>query len=141
MLDSQGGGQIKDLSEIQRGHPALKLFTNFYSFFNVAYNLGVEKTKQKGRKPKQYPSLVLDYLLLYSVPAVLGALIKHALFGKDDDDLPKKLAAEQLSYLLGLMVGLREITAATQRVAGVEQFNTSYGGPAGLRASNARARW
>ena len=28
----------------QRGGPLLKLFTNFYSFFNVAYNLGVERT-------------------------------------------------------------------------------------------------
>ena len=33
VIDSQGGGQIKDLSEVQRGHPAWKLFTNFYSFF------------------------------------------------------------------------------------------------------------
>jgi hypothetical protein len=133
VIDAQGGGQVKDLAEIQRGGPALKLFTNFYSFFNVAYNLGAEKTKQKIRDPKQYPSLVLDYLLLYSVPATLGALLKHALTGGDDDDLAKKVAAENLGYMLGLMVGLRELTAATQKVAGVDQFNTSYAGPAGLR--------
>lgn len=133
VVDSQGGGQIKDLAEIQRGHPALKLFTNFYSFFNVAYNLGVEKTKQKGRNPKQYPGLVLDYLLLYSVPAALATLLKYALFGGDDDDLGKKLVADQISYMLGLMVGAREVTSAVQAATGVEQFQSSYGGPAGLR--------
>lgn len=135
VLDAQGGGQMKDLSQIQRGHPALKLFTNFYSFFNVAYNLGVEKTKEKAGNPKLWPSLALDYLMLYSVPAVLGSLLKHALTGGEDDDenLAEKLIAEQISYLLGLMVGVREMTAAAQKFVGVEQFNTSYGGPAGLR--------
>ncbi|SDH22751.1 hypothetical protein [Propionivibrio dicarboxylicus] len=136
VIDAQGGGQVKDLAQIQRGGPALKLFTNFYSFFNVAYNLGVEKTKEKITQPKLYPSLALDYLLLYSVPAVLGTLLKEALSGgggDDEDKLVKKLIAEQISYLLGLMVGTREVTAAVQKIAGVEQFKTSYGGAAGLR--------
>jgi hypothetical protein len=39
VLDSQGGGQIKDLAGIQRGGPLLKLWTAFYSYFNVTYNL------------------------------------------------------------------------------------------------------
>jgi hypothetical protein len=133
VLDAQGGGQTKDLSEIQRGSPALKLFTNFYSFFNVAYNLGVEKTKQKGRKPKQYPSLALDYLLLYSIPAALASLLKAAITPGDEEDLPKKIAADQISYVMGLIIGAREAAAAVQAAAGVEQFKGSYGGPAGLR--------
>ncbi len=95
----------------------------------------MEKTKEKAGNPKLYPSLALDYLLLYSVPAVLGMLMKQALAGGGDDDesLAKKLIAEQISYLLGLMVGVREMTAAAQKFAGVEQFKTSYGGPAGVR--------
>ncbi|MBI2749750.1 MAG: hypothetical protein HYX43_10545 [Burkholderiales bacterium] len=133
VIDSQGSGQIKDLAAIQRGSPLQKLFTNFYSFFNVAYNLGVEKTKEKAGSPKQWPSLVLDYLLLYSVPAVLAALLKHALKGEDDDELVKNIIGEQISYLLGTMIGLREITAAVQKGVGAEQFKGAYGGPAGLR--------
>ena len=135
VLDAQGGGQMKDLSQIQRGHPALKLFTNFYSFFNVAYNLGVEKTKQKISDPKLYPSLALDYLLLYTLPAAIVTVMREAILGggDDEDELVDKIIADQISYVLGLMVGTREVTAAVQKVAGVEQFKGSYGGPAGLR--------
>jgi hypothetical protein len=136
VLDAQGGGQMKDLSQIQRGHPALKLFTNFYSFFNVAYNLGVEKTKQKITQPKLYPSLALDYLLLYMLPAAFVTVMKEAIVGGGDDDeekLVKKIIADQISYLLGTIVGLREVTAGVQKALGVEQFKGSYGGPAGLR--------
>lgn len=135
--DAQGGGQVGDLSQIQRGSPLQKLWTNFYSFFNVAYNLGVERTKATNFKdPVQIARLAVDYLLLYSVPAVLGMMLKDALKGGDDDDdegLAKKLVAEHISYMFGLMVGLREVTAIAQRALGVQQFNASYGGPAGLR--------
>jgi hypothetical protein len=130
VIDAQGSGQMKDLAGIQRGGPLHKLFTNFYSFFNVAYNLGVERTKAAARNPT--PSaigrLAVDYALLYVAPAVIMALIKHAMFGKDDDpnDLQKRLASEELSYLLGLMVGLREAGGAVMGATG-------YQGPAGTR--------
>lgn len=132
VIDSQGGGQIKDLSAIQRGGPLLKLFTNFYSFFNVAYNLGVERTKATiaNPTPANLARLPVDYLLLYVAPAVLGQMLKDALIGGDDDEdaesYAKKLAQAQLSYLLGLMVGLRELGAAASGFAG-------YQGPAGTR--------
>ena len=134
--DSQGGGQVGDLSQIQRGSPLQKLFTNFYSFFNVAYNLGIERAKATNFKdPRQVGRLAVDYLLLYSVPAVLGMLLKEALKGGGDDDegLAEKLVAEHISYLFGMMVGLREVTTIAQRALGVQQFNGSYSGPAGLR--------
>lgn len=135
VIDAQGGGQIKDLAQIQRGGPLLKLWTNFYSFFNVAYNLGVEKTKQKITQPKMYPSLAMDYLLLFVVPSVMVSIMKAALEGEtdDEDELTKRIIGDQISYLMGTMVGLREVSAATQKLAGVEQFKSSYGGPAGLR--------
>jgi hypothetical protein len=133
VLDSQGGGQTKDLAQIQRGGPLLKLWTNFYSYFNTVYNLGAEKTNEKIGSPKLYPSLALDYLLLYIAPAALITILRDALSGGDDDDLVKKMLADQISNLTGLMIGLREVTTAMQKVAGVEQYKGSYGGPAGLR--------
>ncbi|MBU6407979.1 MAG: hypothetical protein KGS44_12755 [Alphaproteobacteria bacterium] len=36
--DTQGAGSAKDLAAIQRGGEMLKLFTMFYSYFNVLYN-------------------------------------------------------------------------------------------------------
>jgi hypothetical protein len=65
VLDSQGGGQIKDLAGIQRGGPLMKLWTNFYSYFNVTYNLMAEsvgETKLVG--PKRLPLLAADVLML-----------------------------------------------------------------------------
>lgn len=139
VIDAQGGGQVKDLAEIQRGSTYQQLFTNFYSYFNVVYNLNAEVyNRTDWKNPYEVAVAARDYMLLMVVPAVLGKLLKDALTGSGDDyddpeKLAKALAAEQISYLLGTMVGLREATAAVQRVAGVSQFNMSYGGPAGLR--------
>lgn len=138
VLDAQSGGQVKDLAGIQRGGPMQKLFTTFYGYFNASYNLGVERTKATNFKdPVSVMKLGGDYLMLYTVPVVLGRIIMTALTGgKDDWDvekLAKNMANDQISYLMGTMVGLREVTGAVQTVAGVNPYTSSYGGPAGLR--------
>lgn len=132
--DSQGGGQTLDLSAIERGGPAQKLFTVFYSFMNTALNLGVAAKMTPGSKAK----FAADMLLLYTVPAVLGAILKDALTPGDagDDDpekLAKKLAGEQLSFLLGLVVVGREFGDVGKWMVTGDRPR-DYGGPAGLRA-------
>ena len=57
--------------------------------------------------------LASDYLLLYVIPPVLTTMLKSALTPGGDDEwdwekLTKKLVAEQISYLLGMMVIARE---------------------------------
>lgn len=136
VIDAQGGGQTKDLSAIERGGPALRLFTVFYSFMNTALNLGVAQT-MGANTPAKRAKLAVDYLMLYSVPAVLGYTLKAALTPGDsgDDDLEeiaKKLAAEQLSYLMGLMVVVREFGEVAKIATGNPSFG--YQGPAGVRA-------
>lgn len=132
--DAQGAGQTQDLARIQRGGPLMKLFTNFYSFFNTTMNLTAERYRETNfRKPADVGLFAVDMLLLYSVPAVLGSLVKHALTGGDDDELAKKLAADQLNYMLGTLVGLREVSAA------ISGFN-GYSGPAGTRFFNELAK-
>lgn len=129
VLDAQGGGQVKDLAEIQRGHPLFKLFTNFYSYFNTTYNLTAESVARTDfRNPASVGRLAVDFLLLYTIPAVLGALIRAALQGDldDEDELAERLIREQLGYLLGTMVGLRELGDAVQGFQG-------YRGPPGMR--------
>ena len=130
VLDSQGGGQIKDLSMVQRGGEFQKLWTNFYSFFNVAYNQIAEtinETRLVG--PSRLPLLAVDVLLLTIVPATLGYLVKSLVRGKDEDDpekLAKTLIAENISYLMGMMLGLRELNSVVSGSMG-------YQGPAGAR--------
>lgn len=136
VIDAQGGGQTKDLSAIERGGPALRLFTVFYSFMNTALNLGVAQT-MGANTPAKRAKLAVDYLMLYTVPAVLGYTLKAALTPGDSGDdnleeIAKKLAAEQLSYLMGLMVVVREFGEVAKIATGNPSFG--YQGPAGIRA-------
>lgn len=127
--DAQGSGMTGDLARVQRGGPLQKLFTSFYSYFSTTYNLTAERYNMtKFSNPLQAGRFAVDMLLLYSVPSVLTTLMKEALTGKGDDEdkLAEKLIRDQLSYLLGAMVGLREAGAAVSGFSG-------YQGPAGTR--------
>jgi len=136
VLSAQGGGQVKDLAAIQRGPELAKLFTAFYGYFSTTYQLAVERTRATSFKsPGQIARLATDYLLLFVVPAVMTELIYSAFKGDEDDEeeLANKLASAQVSYLFGMMVGVREASAAAQMLMGLETKGGGYGGPAGLR--------
>lgn len=133
VLDSQGGGQVKDLAGIQRGGPLMRLWTNFYSYFNVTYNLTAESVKRtKFKSPLSVAHLAGDMFMLYTVPAVLGWMMREALIrgecerGTDIECVAGQLAREQAGYIAGTMVGVRE-------VSGVLQGFYGYEGPAGTR--------
>lgn len=134
VLDSQGGGQIKDLAAIQRGGAGKKLFTSFYSFFNTTYNLTAEVAGRTDfKKPGDVGAFVRDLALLYTIPAALNTLIKAALHGDDDPDkLLRTLIADQMNYLFGTMVLLRESGAAVQAASGLGAGG-DYTGPAAVR--------
>lgn len=113
VLSSQGGGSIKDLSDVQRNHPFL---TQFYSYFNATLQLVAESTALTNWKnPRAVAGWVGDMALLAMIPAILPALITYALKGGGEDDEPedwaKRIAGWQASYLLGMFVGLRELPA------------------------------
>lgn len=133
VIDTQGGGQVKDLAAIQRGGAGKKLFTSFYSFFNTTYNLTAEVVGRTDfRKPRDVAMLVCDLLLLYTIPAAVSTLVKAALHGDDDDEkLLRNLIADQLNYLFGTMVLLREAGAAVQATTGTG--GVDYTGPAAVR--------
>lgn len=127
VLDTQGGGQTKDLASIQRGAPLQKLWTNFYSYFSVIYNRLAESTGRTDFKsPASIGVLAADVLFYISLPAAATTLLVSTLKGEDEDDLESKLLADQASYLMGMMVGVREISSTIQSFRG-------YEGPAGAR--------
>ncbi|MBW8461312.1 hypothetical protein, partial [Acidovorax sp.] len=137
VIDAQGGGQTKDLSAMERGGPAQRLFTVYYSFMNTALNLGVAQTMTADTAAKK-GKLAVDYAMLYVVPAVLGYFLKNAITPGDsgDDDwekIAKKLLANQIDYLMGLMVVVREFGEAAKTVSGANDMGRDYTGPAGLR--------
>ena len=122
VLDSQGGGQTKDMAELQRKHPLLGMF---YSYFNVTYNLAAESTARTDFKnPLALAGWVSDMTLLLVIPALGPAILLELLRGGGDDDPEKwgkKLLEWQASYLLGTVMGLRETSGL---VAGFD-----YAGP------------
>jgi hypothetical protein len=134
--DTQGSGLISDLSAIERGGPVMKLFTVFYSYMNTVYNMTAVQTMTARSKGK----LAADYAMLLVVPVVLGQAIKNLIQPDAGDDeldpeaLARKLAAEELSFLMGTMVIAREFGGAAQLLTGAEGVRMGYGGPAGLRA-------
>lgn len=133
VIDAQGGGSIKDLAAIQRGSPLLKVWTNFYSYFNTTLNLTQESFgKTNFKDPISIGRLAGDLLMLYTAPAILGVALREAvslLVGgeeKEEEELIEKLIKEQATYILGTMVGLREFASAFDPRFG-------YSGPAGAR--------
>ena len=128
VLDTQGGGQVKDLSEFERGSNTQKLFTVFYAYMNTALNQGFVEVKTQKSKAK----LAANLIMIYVIPNALNAMMKSALIpGDDDEDLAKKLAKEQISFLLGLFVFGREMTQLANIVTGDRFYG--YAGPSGLR--------
>jgi hypothetical protein len=112
VIEAQGGGSIKDLAEVQRKHPML---TQFYSYFSVTLNLTAERTAATDFKnPRAVAGWLGDMALLLAIPAILPALILATLRGGDDDDesMAEKVAKWQAGYLLGLVVGVRELSGA-----------------------------
>lgn len=130
VLDSQGGGQIKDMAAVQRGGPAQKLWTNFYSYFNTTFNLTAESYRGTDFKnPYAVGRFAADMLLLYTIPAVLSMFIRDGLKGDVEDDpdkLMKKLVQAQMSYMVGPVLLAREVGGTLQGYYG-------YEGPAGAR--------
>jgi len=127
--DSQGGGEKVDLAAVQRGSESWKLFTNFYSFFSSTFNEHYAAIKRTDRRSiSSVGRLGVDLMVLSVVPAMLNMLLRDALKGEDDDDeeFLRRLAREEMSYLLGTVVLLREMS-------GVVQGYRGYEGPAGTR--------
>ena len=143
VIDSQGSGMLKDLSAVERGGAAQKLFTVFYSYMNTVFNMAAVEVMTQKDKGK----LTADLLLILSVPAVLSYALRAILTGqKEDEDeeeddgggamskLARRLVAEQLSYAMGTMVGLRELGNIADIVTGSDGARLGYQGPAGTRA-------
>lgn len=133
VIDSQGSGMTKDLSAIERGPNAARLFTVFYSFMNTAWNLG----HMSRETPQSFTKKFVDAALIYVIPALLGAALRNALTPGDSGDdkdwkaLMRKAIDEQVTFLAGMLVGVREFAEAIKAATGGQGHD--YKGPAGVR--------
>jgi hypothetical protein len=135
VIDSQSSGMTKDLARVQRGSPLNKILTNFYSYFSATYNLNIETVRKTNfMKPAEVMLMANNLIVLNVIPVLFAVALKESIKGNCGDDLEclaGKLANEQISYMLGQMILLREIGAAVGVATGGDQYG--YQGPAGLR--------
>jgi hypothetical protein len=85
---TQGAGGAKDLAAVQRGTETFKLFTMFYSYFNVMYNRqrDIGRGAKNAKSAGDYAALLARSWWLMVVPAVLGELLTGRGPGDDEDE-------------------------------------------------------
>jgi GNAT superfamily N-acetyltransferase len=141
VLDSQGGGQIKDLAKVQRGGPVARAFMTFASYGVTVFNSAQRTVGIAQREGFKDPAAMLRALgnlgLLYTVPAIATIAMKHA-FGRggaDDDPLNwfQQIGAEMISSAMSGLIFMREISGAVQIALGLDPGARGYSGPAALR--------
>jgi hypothetical protein len=133
-VDTQGGGQIKDLASVQRGGAFLKMFTMFYSYFNAAWNQNVEIVKSTDFKsPLDIGRMMVDLLFLNSVPVALQMGLFELMRGSSDDNEEwyVKFGKAQVGYFLNQLAFVREFGGifdgrAYEGPAGARFFSQSY---------------
>jgi hypothetical protein len=136
VLDSQGGGQIKDLAQVQRGSAVAKLFMTFYSYGNTVYNATAERASATDFAK---PSEVLTFLGHLSLLTILPALATEGLrcaTRTTCQDWPaylQNVGGQILGDTMNMMVGLRELAGAAKIATGGEAGTRGYEGPAALR--------
>jgi hypothetical protein len=123
VIDTQGSGRIGDLAAIQRGGEAAKFLTTFYSYFSTTANLQGEAIA-KAVKRGEIGQLAGTTLAVWFLPAVLTQLITGWLRGDEKELDWKEVAKSQISYGMGMLVGIRELSGA------IEGY--SYRGPGAL---------
>ena len=127
VIDSQGSGGLKDMAQLQRGGPLQKLWTAFYSYFNVTYNLTAESYARTDFK--SVPSvgrLAVDFMLLHTLPSAMATIMYQIVKGdcEDPECLAKQLVGDHIGYTLGMVLGLRELGGIAS--------GFGYTGPSGI---------
>jgi hypothetical protein len=131
VIDSQGGGLQKDLASVERATGAIRLLTGFMSFMNTTMNLNYRVLRSEAT----VGSKAIDLLLINTVPVLLSAMLGYLFTpggeDKEPEDVAAGLLADQVGFLLGQMLGFREIQQVGYAAMGKPQGD--YGGSVGTR--------
>lgn len=117
VLDTQSGGQTKDLAGVQRS-PYGNLLTGAYTYGSLVFNQVYDQGARVRRNPRDvatWAGAFGNLMLATALPAALTAIIRGLLRDdwpeeKDDKDgIGKRVAIEFGSTMLGTMIGAREL--------------------------------
>lgn len=91
----QGSGGVKDLAQIQRGDEGKRLFSMFYSYFSVLFNLMARRINLTDASPKRIGQAFESMFLLVILPAILSELITGR--GPEEDEDPGEWAMKTIA--------------------------------------------
>ncbi|NTZ90470.1 hypothetical protein [Agrobacterium tumefaciens] len=124
-------GNFSDRTPIERGslsrnvrqNDVVRLFTALGSYMFAKFNVAYEKTRQtEFRDPRQVLSWTSDMVMLFTVEAVLAALVRGQLpWGDDDDDddgWAEFLAKQTALSAAGTLPFVRDAASAVQGFSG-----------------------
>lgn len=130
VLDTQSGGQIKDLSGVQRdayGQAFTGAFTYGAMLFNQLHDVagGTAARYRSGDKAGAFVQGFTGFMLTAALPAAMTLALRELLKGtpeRERDPYLKRYGIELLSTIMGTMIGVRELSGSIQ--------GFSYQGPA-----------
>jgi len=143
--DTQGSGEIMDLSQIERGGASQKLFTVFYNYANTQLNMLIAtKNMSEASKMKK----LWNYTLVLMLPVIAEQILKNSFTPGEleeyDPDNPeafaRKLAGEYAAYWLNMFVFFRELGYPVKAAITGNWFG-GYGGPSGTRVIGDAAKF
>lgn len=106
-----GSGRKYDVAKIMRGTDMEKVFSKFYSFWNVEYNNWVRELGKQGKEPIKNTPRFLGFVASKAIFIYYSAWLAHQLPGDDETDERKR--AEYLkmfiSYPFSMFPFAREI--------------------------------
>lgn len=132
VLDTQGGGQVKDLSGVQRD-AFLQVFTGAYTYGAMLFNQLYDQAGRIRRNPKDFgtwASATGNMMLITALPAAMAVILRGLTRDwwddkEDKDPFAQRAAVEWGSGIMGSMIGVRELSGMLS--------GFSYGGPAVTR--------
>ena len=110
---SQSAGGAKDLAGVQASSPIFKLFTTFYSYFNVMYNMMARRYGMT-KSMADAPQLIASMATLWFLPAILSELIAQR-GPEEDEDWGEWFLNDWTNWALYPMqglIGMRELVQA-----------------------------
>jgi hypothetical protein len=131
VIDTQAGGQLKDLSGVQRdayGQAFTGAFTYGAMLFNQLHDVvgGARARARSGDTAGAWLQGFSGFMLAAALPAAMTMLMRDLLRGEPPQDrkdgVAKRYGIELLSSIMGTMIGVREVSGALQ--------GFSYQGPA-----------
>jgi hypothetical protein len=141
VVETQGSGQIKDLSQLQiKQH--YKIFTPFFGFFNASQQILSESYwREKGKvvrdeqQKMEWSNLIIDYLYITTIPGYLGTLMKDALSQDYDEDEPFLSAEYHAKAALFGMAGMVSgMLLFPREILGAIGYGGGYGGPVATKS-------